>query len=122
MLFDPNSIEGKDQFTRRANYFKIYRDNPYQIIRIDLGTARTNEPVIRVGDLIKVVHASSNDARIDIKLNTIHNAPVIQMLRYRKIETYYEKIFITNTAQEDEWIELLLAVKEWFDISDFFTG
>lgn len=117
----PDAGLPKDQFIRRAAYFKRFRDNPYQIIRFDLTQARDKILIRRAGDLIKIIHASSDDAQIDIRLN-YDNIPVIQMKRYRKIETYFEEIFITNTAQEDEWVDVLIAVKEWFDISDFFVG
>ena len=122
-LYGRQSIEGKDQFTRRANYFKTYRDNPYQIIRLDLTILRANYEIIRVGDLIKIIDASDNAANIDIRLNMIHNAQTpIAMQRYRKIETYYEKLFVTNAAQDPgTWIEILFAVKEWFDITDFYA-
>ena len=109
----------KDQFIKRAEYFKKYGDNPYQIIRIPLDNVRTNELLVRAGDLVKIVHASSDTARLDIRLNFI-NVPVIQMQRYRKVDTFFQVIYLTNTAQQSEWVDLLIAVKEWFDITDFY--
>lgn len=109
----------KDQFTKRNEYFRKFRDNPYQIIRIPLDNARINWLIPRAGDLVKIVHASSDTAQIDIRLNYV-TADLIEMRRYRKIETFFKEIYVTNAAQPDEWVDLLVAVKEWFDITDFF--
>lgn len=111
----------KDQFTKRNEYFRKYKDNPYQIIRIPLDNARVNELLPRAGDLIKIVHASSDNAQIEVRLNYVA-AQAIEMRRYRKIETFTKEIYVSNDAQADEWVDLLIAVKEWFDITDFFLG
>ncbi len=109
----------KDEFEKRAEYYHKYKDLPFQIIRIPLTAVQTNYLIPRAGDLVKIVHASSGLANIDIRINSI-NAEPINFAAYRKVETYFEQLFITNTAQQGEWVDLLVGIKEWFNIDDFF--
>ena len=108
-----------DEFVKRAKRFEIFRDNPYQIIRLDLSVARNKEHIVRAGDLVKIVHASSGLANIDIRFNN-DSYPAINFARYRKVETFYKDLYVTNATQAGEWVDLLLAIKEWFDVTDFF--
>ncbi len=110
-----------DLFVKRAEYFAKHKDNPYQIIRILLDSARDNVQITRAGDLIKVIRASSDDANIDIRFNMV-DAPLLNFKRYRKVETYFQNIYISNDAQAGEWVDVLIAVKQWFDIADVFAG
>ena len=111
-------IEMIDRFLRRADYFQKYRDNPYMVLRLDLSIARDNFQIPRAGDLVKVIQASASTVTLDIKFNS-DTANVINLFPYRAVYSYYEKVFITNTVQAGAWVDIVFAVTEWFDITDF---
>lgn len=110
-----------DLFVKRAEYFAKHKDSPYQIIRIPLDSARDNVQITRAGDLIKVIRASSDDANIDIRFNMV-DAPLLNLKRYRKTETFFQNLYITNDVQAGEWVDILIAIKQWFDVADIFAG
>lgn len=108
-----------DDFLKRHAQWKWTKDTPYIILHVDLSVAHTDLELNVGGDLLKVVQASDNDAAVDIKINFPYASP-IPMFRYRCVYTYFDKFYLTNAAQPDAWIDLLVGVKQVFDITDFF--
>ena len=108
-----------DEFKARAAQFKFSKDTPYLILNVDLAQLHTDLQLDIGGDLLKVISASDNDATFDVKLN-FNGASSIPMFRYRRVESFFNKIFITNTAQAGKTIQLLIGVKQFFHVDDFF--
>lgn len=77
--------------------------------RIDLSIARNDEIVMLAGEFIIVEGSSSATANASIKLNMDKN----DALRLRKgttIETVFIKSYLTNVAQPDEWLDLIVGI------------
>ena len=80
----------------------------YQELTFDLGTARTDEELEIRGDFILVEYL---DGSASIKLdNPGHDA--IDLTKVKQIKTspeFFEKIYITNTAQSGKTLKLLIG-------------
>jgi len=80
----------------------------YQELTFDLGTARTDEELEIRGDFILVEYL---DGDASIKLdNPGHDA--IDLTKVKQIKTspeFFEKIYITNTAQSGKTLKLLIG-------------
>ncbi|MBA7518478.1 hypothetical protein ES705_10548 [subsurface metagenome] len=77
--------------------------------RIDLSIARTDEIVMLAGEFLIVEESSSASATASVKLNMDKN----DALRLRKgvgIETVFVKLYLTNTAQPGEWLNLIVGI------------
>ena len=80
----------------------------YERLRIDLGTARNLQEYNISGEFIEIEQASSSTATAEIRLN-FNDKDLINLDEYRIIETVFYRFFITNTALQGEWIDLLIG-------------
>ncbi len=97
--------------------------------RVDLSTARDNARIDIKGGFVRVVGASSPTAQFDVAVD--NNIGTNDQFTMQKTDalTYgpgFEKIYITNAAQANEWIEFVVTPsKEVFDFEvgqDFFVS
>ena len=86
----------------------MVEERKYQELTFDLGTARTDEELEIRGDFILVEYL---DGSASIKLdNPGHDA--IDLTKVKQIKTspeFFEKIYITNTAQSGKTLKLLIG-------------
>jgi len=80
----------------------------YKLKRIDLGVARTKQQYDLAGKYICVEKISSADAAATIILNDKDNSE-LDLDDGVEIETLFKKVFITNEAQADEWIDIIFG-------------
>lgn len=80
----------------------------YNPKRIDLGIARDKQQLDIAGKYICVQNISSVDAAITIRFNDKDNGE-LDLVDGLEIETLFRKVFITNTAQADEWIDIIFG-------------
>jgi hypothetical protein len=91
----------KDQvFLRWENYFRR---------RIHLDTAHNAEFWAITGEFIYVEKVSSASAKVTISFNRNTNDQ-LELVQGTEIETVFESCYITNDAQPDEWIDLLIGI------------
>ena len=108
-----------DDFVKRADQFKFKKDTPYIILHIDLSVAHNNLELNVSGDILKVVTATDNNSTVDVRIN-FPAADPIPLMRYRRLYSFFDKLYITNAAQAGKSMDLLIGVKQFFDIDDFF--
>ena len=96
----PFEIQLRDQILRN---WKNY--NPK---RIDLGIARDKQQLDIAGKYICVQDISSADAVVTIRFNDKDNGE-LGLVDGLEIKTLFRKVFITNTAQADEWIDVIFG-------------
>ena len=92
-------------------------------LRIDLATARDNSRIDVRGGFLRIVAASSGNATIDIAVDNNVGSNDQFGMKKRDALTYgpsFEKLYITNTAQAGEWIEIAISPSK--DIFDFEVG
>lgn len=77
--------------------------------RIHLDAARSLEEWGIAGEYLYVEEVSSESARLTISLNRNTNDP-IDLENGVKIRTIFTQIYITNTAQPGEWIDLIIGI------------
>ena len=80
----------------------------YNPKRIDLGIAREKQQYDLAGKYICVEKLSSADAVVTIILNDKDNGE-LDLVDGVEIETLFKKVFITNAAQADEWIDIIFG-------------
>lgn len=80
----------------------------YNLKRIDLGVARAKQQYDLAGKYICVEKLSSADAAATIILNDKDNDE-LDLADGVEIETLFKKVFITNAAQADEWIDIIFG-------------
>jgi hypothetical protein len=80
----------------------------YKVIMLDLSVLRDNEPVTFAGDLFYVKAVSSDNATALVRINKTKN-DTLELKLHTKIDTVFTKLFLTNTAQAGEWIELIVG-------------
>jgi hypothetical protein len=89
----------------------------YHKQRIDLSVARSAQPVEIVGEYIYVENVSADSVSATIQLNRNTN-PELALVKRRSIETIFERLFITNAAQANAWIDIVTGIN--FKIADIF--
>ncbi len=80
----------------------------YNIMRFDLAEARDRQPLDVVGDYVGVNDVSTDNAVCYLALNSITN-DLLKVKDGVDIETVFTSVFLTNTAQVGQWIELIFA-------------
>ena len=96
--------------------------NNYVRRRINLSTARTNEYFGIVGEFFYVEQVSSESAKADIRLNRNTNDEIDLELG-TVIKTIFQEIYITNTAQTDQWIDVIIGINfEYYKKSQGVMG
>jgi len=80
----------------------------YNPKRIDLGIAREKQQYDLAGKYICVEKLSSADAEVTIILNDKDNGE-LDLVDGVEIVTLFKKVFITNIAQADEWIDIIFG-------------
>lgn len=80
----------------------------YNPKRIDLAIPRDKQQYDLAGKYICVEKLSSADAEVTIILNDKDNGE-LDLVDGVEIETLFKKVFITNTAQADEWIDIIFG-------------
>ncbi len=82
-------------------------------MHIDLSRARTGQGELTeiTGKFIRVVDASSAAAKCEIALRGDFNTTYFSMVEMAKITERqgFDGIFVTNEAQQDEWIEIVIT-------------
>ena len=81
----------------------------YHTQRIPLDTARADLGLSLTGDFLYVAAASSASALATVKLNRNTNQ-TLDLRRGTEIKTIFTQLFVTNTAQSGEWIDLVTGV------------
>jgi hypothetical protein len=82
----------------------------YKHLRIDLSTARVDEPLLISGEYLYVESASDKDAAIaKIKFNRNTNDALDLELGV-EIKTVFIEVFITNDAIQGEWLDLIFGI------------
>lgn len=87
-----------------ARDWKNYRKH-----RIDLTTARVDENFTFTGDFLYAEGASSETALASVRLNRNTNE-ALDIKAYTKIRTVFTCLYISNTAQSGEWLDLIVGV------------
>jgi len=91
----------KDQVDRRYdNYIRR---------RFYLATAHDLELWAISGEFIYIEEASSSSARAQVRLNLNTNDD-LDLSAGVKIETIFTQLFITNEAQPDEWLDIIIGL------------
>lgn len=91
----------KDQVILRwENYFRR---------RVYLDAARVSGPLAVTGEFIYVEKVSSASARMFVSLNRNTNEQ-LELVQGTEIKTIFESIYVSNTAQPGEWIDLLIGI------------
>ena len=80
----------------------------YFIYRLDLTTAQTDHEISLAGEYLYIMAASSNTANAQARLNRNTNH-ALDLIEGIELETVFERVFITNTAQADEWLDILVG-------------
>lgn len=93
---------------RLANQVTSGWDN-YKHVRIDLSTARADEPFGFVGEFLYIEQSSSSLAVAKIKFNRSNN-PALDLEKHIKVETLFIEVFITNEALDHEWLDLVFGI------------
>jgi len=89
---------------------QVHRNwNNYTRRRIDLATARNDEMVSLAGEFLYVEEVSSESALATLRLNRNTNDS-IDLRRNVILKTIFNRLYLTNTAQAGEWIDLLVGV------------
>lgn len=82
---------------------------------LDLSVARTNEEFVVTGTFLYVLEATAG-AEIDIRFNRANNEAITLQHKF-KINTPFERVYITNAAQAGKTITIVFAPSsELFDI------
>lgn len=92
----------KDQVRNRwENYIKR---------RIDLSIARANEPYALAGKYVCVEDVSDSAVVVQIRFNKDGN-DLLDLVDGLEIKTLFGQFYITNTAQADEWIDIIVGAE-----------
>ena len=81
----------------------------YDRHRIDLSTVRIAEPWYYPGEFLYIEKVSSESALATIRLNRNTN-DAIDLQVGTVIKTIFKEFYITNTAQADEWIDIIIGI------------
>ena len=89
---------------------QVNRDwKSYKVYRLDLAAGRNNQRHSFPGDFLAVESASSLNALATIKLNRTA-AENINLQYGTFIETVFIELYISNTAQPGEWIDVIVGI------------
>ena len=77
--------------------------------RIDLSAARAEEGLGFTGEFLYVEKASSESAKATVRINRNTNDEIDLELG-AVIKTVFQVLFITNEAQTDEWIDIIIGI------------
>lgn len=80
----------------------------YKTLRLNLSTAHIDHYFSLAGDFIYVEKVSSATVTATIKLNRMINDP-INLFLHTQISTIFTGFYLSNVAQSDEWIELVIG-------------
>jgi len=83
--------------------------NNYKRFRYELTTARANDYLGLTGEFLFVEAVSSKSALAMVRLNRNTNDP-IDLKIGTHIKTIFESLYVTNTAQSGEWIDLVVGI------------
>lgn len=78
-------------------------------IRINLATARLDDELTIPGDFIYIENASSSAAVCTCKLDKDASAS-INLYAGTRIETVFTKLYISNDAQANQWIDVVIGI------------
>lgn len=87
----------------------------YSVVTVDLATARTNELIHIPGDILYVNSVSSKSAAATVRFNLTKNDEV-DIKHHTRIGTVFTSLFISNEAQADESMELVIGIN--FNVSN----
>jgi hypothetical protein len=90
----------------------------YRPQRILLNAVIDNKELVIAGDALIVINASSVNALATVRLNGTSNEPINLKLG-KKIFTVFTKVFVSCTAQTEEWLDIIFGID--FDIEDVDT-
>lgn len=99
---DINSFE-----SRLSNHCREKWSN-YERLRIDLATPRNYQKFDIAGEFIEVERASDTTAAAELILDFTNRA-VINISERRIVETVFNRFYISNAAQADKWLDLLIG-------------
>ena len=107
MRLKQQSVRGWDNYVRR---------------RIDLSTARTNEYWGGAGEFFYIEQVSSKSAHAAIRINRNTNDQ-IDLEFGTIIKTIFTELYITNTAQAEQWIDVIIGINfEYYKKSQGIMG
>jgi hypothetical protein len=89
----------------------------YQEVIFDLSTARNLQYIGSGGNLIKCIDASDIDSNMEIRLNETGN-DAITVKKGRSVSGWFNRFYITNTAQAGKTITLVIATTDAVTIRD----
>ncbi len=96
--------------------------NNYLRRRIDLTTARTNEYWGGAGEFLYIEQVSSESAKAAIRINRNTNDQIDLELG-TVIKTIFTELYITNTVQADQWIDIIIGINfEYYKKSQGVMG
>jgi len=98
----------KDDWDEKLKQQVERRFEQYKTVRLDLTDAHQDFLWTIAGNFIYVEKVSSVSAEAQIKLNYTR-ADTINLFLHTRIKTMFTALYITNTAQAGEWIELLIG-------------
>lgn len=81
----------------------------YAVLILDLTTARTDELYSVSGDILQISKTTSDTAKIDVRFNRKQNE-AIEFCKHTEVKTIFTELYISNDAQPDEVIELLVGI------------
>jgi len=115
---DNDWIKGWEE--RLADQVRSHWEN-YLVRRIPLDTARVNDLLALAGEFIFVVKASSASALLSVRLNQVRNDP-LDLEDGVLIQTIFAQLYLTNTAQAGEWLDLIVGQNFNYEKKESFTG
>ena len=80
----------------------------YKIYRIDLTDVHTDHEINLAGNFLVVESVSNASVTTTIKLDGTRADP-IELELQTQVRTVFTKLYLTNTAQTDQWIEILVG-------------
>lgn len=93
----------------------------YQRIRIDLSTARANDFLGVTGEFLYIEKVSSESALAEVRINRNTN-DTISLNLATTIKTIFKELYITNAAQPNEWIDLIIGINfEYYKQSNLMS-
>ena len=98
----------QDQWKRELTEQVKKELDQYTPIRIPLDSARDQELVLAVGKTIYVQDSSGATAQATVKLNR-DRAGDLALAKGVLIETVYQKMYLTNTALADQWLDVIFG-------------
>jgi len=98
-----------DTWDERLKLQEKRRFENYKTVRISLDTARVDHRYDFAGDFLYVETYSSPSAAAMVKFNKNTN-DALGLKHNTRIETVFTTLYVTNTAQVGEWIEIIIGI------------